>query len=473
MRKLDKFYVDGQWVRPHSSQTLDVVNPANERVCLQMACANEEDVNAAVAAARAAFPSWSKTSAKVRADFLMAIADGMDARADELIDAHVMCMGIPRHQALDFQIAAPIEAVRYFAGLCGSVDEVTEVENVITLREPIGVCVLINPWNYPLMQMVGKFAPAFAAGCTVVAKPAEQTPLPDVIMAEIFHKVGLPAGVFNLLMGQGSDIGGPLCSHPDVDMVSFTGSTAAGIKVAQAAAPTVKRVCQELGGKSPLIITEGADLEAAVTYGVENVMLMGGQTCDALTRMYVPESRYEDAITIAKTVAEAQVIGDPLDDKTTMGPLASSLHRDRVLRHINIGIEEGARLVTGGPERPEGLDVGAYVKPTIFADTTPDMTIVREEIFGPVLCIISCKTIEDAIEAANDTVFGLSSGVFAKDRLEAVSIAKHLEAGQCYIQGGTFSIHAPFGGYKQSGNGREWAEHGLEEYLETKAIICG
>jgi len=446
MRKLDQFFIGGKWVKPQSTQSFDVLNPATDDVCLQMACANERDVDMAVSAARAAFPSWSKTPAEERTRLLMAVADEMDARTEDLIDAHVVCMGIPRHQALDFQIAAPIEAVRYFAGLCSNVDKITETENVTTMREPIGVCVLINPWNYPLMQLIGKVGPALAAGCTVVAKPAEQTPLADVIMAEIFDKVGLPAGVFNLIMGFGADIGGPLCSHPDVDMVSFTGSSAAGVKVAQAAAPTIKRVCQELGGKSPLIITENADLQKAVQYGVENVMLMGGQTCDALTRMYVPDDVYVDAIRIAKNVAEAQTIGDPLDLNTTMGPLASNMHRDRVLRYIDIGIAEGARLVTGGSDRPAGLPFGAYVKPTIFADVTPNMTIAREEIFGPVLCIMPYKTIEEAIELANDSVFGLSSGVYAGDKAEALSIAKHMQAGQCYIQGGAFSIHAPFGG---------------------------
>lgn len=473
MRHLDKFYIDGEWMIPVSGQTLDVINPATEQPCLSMACANEADVEAAIRAARTAFPDWSQTTASHRRELLLAIADEMDARTDDLIDAHTMTMGIPRHQALDFQIAAPIEAVRYYAELCGTVDHVEENGNVTVFHEPIGVCVLINPWNYPLMQMVGKVAPALAAGCTVVAKPAEQTPLSDVIMAEIFHKVGLPKGVFNLVMGIGANIGEQLCSHPDVDMVSFTGSTGAGIKVAQAAAPTVKRVCQELGGKSPLIITADADLEAAVRFGVENVILMGGQTCDALSRMLVPAGKYDDAVAIAKSVAEEQIIGDPLKVETTIGPLASMTHRDRVLRYIGIGIEEGATLITGGTDRPNECPVGAYVKPTLFGDVTPNMTIAREEIFGPVLCIMKYDTLDQAIEIANDTEFGLSSSVYAKDKASAMPIAKQMQSGQCYIQGGAFSIHAPFGGYKQSGNGREWAEAGLHEYLETKAVISG
>ncbi len=456
-----------------SGQTLDVINPATEQPILAMACANEDDVDRAVAAAKAAFPAWSRSPAAERKRLMLAMADALEARAADLIDATVACVGIPRHQAMDFQIGSPIEALRYYADLCGVVDKVETKNNVTIMREPIGVCTLINPWNYPFMQLIGKLAPALAAGCTVIAKPAEQTPLLDIIIAEICETVGLPAGVFNLVTGIGAQIGHRLCAHPDVDMVSFTGSTGAGIKVAQAAAPGVKRVCQELGGKSPFIITDDADLEAAVRYGTENVILMGGQTCDALTRMFVPAGRYEEAVAIAKTVAEEQVIGDPLLPDTTIGPLASMVHRDRVLRYIGIGIDEGARLVTGGLDRPDGLEIGAYVKPTIFADVTPDMTIAREEIFGPVLSILKYETLDEAIKMANDSQFGLSSAVWAKDKSAALKIARQMQAGQCYIQGGYFTIHAPFGGYKQSGNGREWAEHGLEEYLETKAIIAG
>ena len=473
MQKLDRFYINGDWAAPISAQSVPVINPATNTACLSMACAGEDDVVKAIKSAKAAFPDWAASTASLRRDLLLSIADEMEARREDLIDAHTMCMGIPRHQAWDFQIAAPIDAVRYYADLCTHVESIVQQDNITIMKEPIGVCVLINPWNYPLMQMIGKLAPALTAGCTVVAKPAEQTPLPDVIMAEILHKVGLPKGVFNLIMGIGAQIGETLCSHPDVDMVSFTGSTAAGIKVAQAAAPTVKRVCQELGGKSPLIITGDADLSAAIRYGVENVILMGGQTCDALSRMLVPTDKYDEAVQIAKAVISEQIIGDPLDDKTTIGPLASHTHRDRVLNYINIGIDEGANLLAGGPQRPEGCDVGAYVRPTLFGDVTADMQIAREEIFGPVLCIMKYDTIDEAIKIANDTEFGLSSGVYAKDKAAALKIAKHMQSGQCYIQGGTFTIHAPFGGYKQSGNGREWAEDGLSEYLETKAIIAG
>jgi aldehyde dehydrogenase (NAD+) len=320
--------------------------------------------------------------------------------------------------------------------------------------------------------LTGKIAPALAAGCTIVTKPAEQTPIQDFIMAEIFDKVGLPAGVFNLVTGVGKHIGPLLSSHPQVDMVSFTGSTAAGISVASAAAPTVKRVCQELGGKSAMIITQDADLPAAVRYAVENVMANTGQTCNALTRLLIPQSCYDEVLTLAKQFANEQVVGDPLDSDTTMGPMASRRQLDTVLSYIDLGVQEGAKLITGG-RQPDNIDTGTYILPTIFADVTNDMRIAREEIFGPVLCIITYQDIEEAIAIANDSVYGLSSAVYAKDKASALPIAKSMRAGQCYIQGGYFSMHAPFGGYKQSGNGREWGEHGLDEYLESKAIISG
>ena len=473
MRDLHQFYIGGSWAVPNSAQKLEVLNPATEAPCLSMACANDADIEAAIAAARKAAPAWSKSAAQTRQDFLLAAADIMEQRKDDFIDAHVMCMGIPRHQAWDYQVAAPIEAMRYYASLCAEVEAIHTQDNITTMQEAIGVCVLINPWNYPLLQMVGKVAPALAAGCTVIAKPAEQTPLPDVIMAEIFEAIGLPAGVFNLIMGIGANMGPALCAHDAVDMVSFTGSTRAGIEVAQAAAPSVKRVCQELGGKSALIITEDTDFHAAIDYGVHNVMLMGGQTCDALTRMLVPASRYDEAVSIAKGLTEALVMGDPLDPNTDIGPLASLGHRDRVVDYIKLGIAEGAQLITGGPQHPEHCPKGAYVQPTIFGQVRPDMRIAREEIFGPVLCIIAYDDIAQAIAIANDSVFGLSSAVYAKDKASAMMIARHMQSGQCFIQGGVFSVQAPFGGYKQSGNGREWGKAGLHEYLETKAIISG
>jgi aldehyde dehydrogenase (NAD+) len=471
MKQFDKLYINGKWVKSNSTDIIEVVNPATENPCVRVPRGNREDVNAAVAAARRAFNGWAETPAEKRAQIMIAVSDEMQYRSDELIDAHVITMGCPRHLAAELHLDAPIAAMRMYAERAHRMEEVEEKDSVLLYKEPIGVCALINPWNYPLHQLMGKVAPALAAGCTIIAKPATQTPLQDFIMAEIFETVNLPAGVFNLISGSGSDIGPILGSHPGVDMVSFTGSTYAGIKVAQAAAPTVKRVCQELGGKSPYIITEDADLDAAVRYGVEDVMLNTGQTCNALTRMFVPRSRYEEAVKIAKKVAEENIVGNPDDDSVSMGPMASASQKQKVLNYIQTGIAEGARLITGGIDMPPGLQVGAYVRPTIFADVTNNMVIAREEIFGPVLCMIVYDNIEEALEMANDTLYGLASGVYAKNRSSALKIARRIRAGQCYIQGSYFNLEAPFGGFKQSGNGREWGDQAIHEYIETKAII--
>jgi aldehyde dehydrogenase (NAD+) len=468
----DQLYIAGQWQNSHSEQKLWVVNPATEETCASVPNANNADVEAAIAAARAAFDSWSQSSVATRAQLLHNIADEMQLRYKDLIAAHVISMGCPEHLTGAFHVDAAIEAMRYYADLAHKMEEAKYVANISLHKEAIGVCAFINPWNYPLHQLTGKIAPALAAGCTIVTKPAEQTPIQDFIMAEIFDKVGLPAGVFNLVTGVGKHIGPLLSSHPQVDMVSFTGSTAAGINVASAAAPTVKRVCQELGGKSAMIITQDADLPAAVRYAVEDVMANTGQTCNALTRLLIPQSCYDEVLALAKQFANEQVVGDPLDSDTTMGPMASRRQLDTVLSYIDLGIQEGAKLITGG-RQPDNIATGTYILPTIFADVTNDMRIAREEIFGPVLCIITYRDIEEAIAIANDSVYGLSSAVYAKDKTSALPIAKRMRAGQCYIQGGYFSMHAPFGGYKQSGNGREWGEHGLDEYLETKAIISG
>ena len=472
MKQFDKLYINGKWVQPNSIDIIEVVNPATESICACVPNGNREDVNAAVASARRAFDGWAHTPAQKRTEIMHAVADEMQRRAGELIGAHVITMGCPRHLAAGLHVDAPIAAMHNYAERAAQMDTVEEKDNVLVYKEPIGVCALINPWNYPLHQLIGKVAPALAAGCTIIAKPAAQTPLQDFIMAEIFEAVSLPAGVFNLVSGSGSEIGPALSSHPQVDMVSFTGSTYAGIKVAEAAASTVKRVCQELGGKSPYIITEDADLEAAVRYGVEDVMLNTGQTCNALTRMFVPRGCYEKAVGIAKKAAEENIVGDPNDSSVTMGPMASAAQKQIVLNYIKAGIAEGARLVTGGIDMPPGLQVGAYVQPTIFADVTNEMVIAREEIFGPVLCMIVYDNIDEAIEMANDTVYGLASGVYAKNKAGARKIARRIRAGQCYIQGSYFNLEAPFGGFKQSGNGREWGEQAMNEYVEIKAIIA-
>ena len=471
----DQLYIDGQWLAPVQGEQMNVINPANGQVCLTVAKASEQDALLAIAAARKAFVAWSSTAGEVRAQVMENIAQLMRQRYDELVEAHVLTMGCPRAIAGAFHVDAAIEAMDYYASLACGVGQLVKVdEQVQVLHEAVGVCAFINPWNYPLHQLVGKLAPALAAGCTVVAKPAEQTPLADLLMAEICAQAGLPAGVFNVIPGLGPELGPLISSHREVDFVSFTGSTASGIKVAQAAAPSVKRVCQELGGKSPYIITENADLAAAVRYGVEDVMGNTGQTCNALTRMFVPDSCYDEAVAIAVAVASEQVLGDPSDEATTMGPLASKVQLEKVRHYLQLGEQEGAVLACGGLEFPEGCDPeGFFVLPSIFSEVSNDMAIAQQEIFGPVLCMIRYQDIEMAIEWANDTPYGLSSGVWAGDSDEAIAIGRRIRAGQCYIQGGYFTIAAPFGGYKQSGNGREWGRQALEEYLETKAIIAG
>lgn len=471
MKLYDKLYINGSWVASSTNDFADVVNPADNSVCARTPLANEDDVIHAIEAARAAFPAWSATSGSERAAYINAAADVMERRIDDFTNAISDTMGCPRHLARNMQVKGAINSFRSFADLAVKMEETEDHGNFYIVKEAVGVCTLINPWNYPLSQLSGKMGPALAAGCTMILKPAEQTPLQDLLMAEVFDEVGLPAGVFNVTTGIGSKLGNVLCGHPEVDMVSFTGSTAAGVKISNAAAPSIKRVCLELGGKSPYIITEDADLEAAVRYGVEDVMVNSGQTCTALTRMLVPQSRYQEAQQIAKQIAEENVVGSPLNETSSMGPMSSASQRQTVLDYIHKGIKEGATVLTGGAEMPADLAQGCYVRPTIFADVNNQMTIACEEIFGPVLCMIPYQDIDEAVQIANDTVYGLSSGVYAKDRDAALAIARRLRAGQCYIQGGCFTTEAPFGGYKQSGNGREWGKEGLMEYVELKAVI--
>jgi len=372
--------------------------------------------------------------------------------------------------AAEFQVDPLAIICESFAEKAREMEEHKEVGNSIIVKEPIGVCAMINPWNYPVWQMIGKVAPAIAAGCTMVVKAASQTPSHLFIFAEICDAVGLPAGVFNMVHGSGREIGATLSEHPEVDMVTFTGSTAAGIQVSKAAAPTVKRVCLELGGKSPFIITEEADLDAAINFGISDVMVNTGQTCNAMTRMIVHESRYEEAVELAKSAAEALVVGDPNDPDVFVGPMSSAGQKQSVLDFISQAISDGARLVTGGTDMPAGLSTGNYVLPTIFADVTNDMNIAQEEVFGPVLVMIKYSTVDQAIEIANDTPYGLAAAVWAGDKDKATSIARKIEAGQVAINGGEANHEAPFGGYKESGNGREFGTEGLHEYCELKAM---
>ncbi|MFV8782867.1 aldehyde dehydrogenase family protein [Microbulbifer sp. SA54] len=471
MANHNKIYVDGRWTASSSSAWLEVINPANESPITRVPAGSAADVALAVEAAARAFDTWANTPASERRALLLRIADLMQARRGDLIRAVSESMGCPLHIAGWLQVDGPIAAMRLFAEHTGITEETAEHGHSLVWREAVGVCGFINPWNYPLHQFVGKVGAALAAGCTMVVKPSEQTPLQDYLMAEIFHEAGLPAGVFNLVPGRGTEVGRALCEHPLVDMLSFTGSTRAGIEIAKACAPTVKRVTQELGGKSPYIITEDCDFTAAVRYGVDDVMINSGQTCTALTRMLVPQSRYDEALDIIRTrVAEIEV---GMGENAFMGPLSSARQWQQVQDYIRIGLEEGATLVCGGVGKPDGIAEGYFARPTVFAHVTNDMRIAREEIFGPVLCVIAYDDLDQAVAIANDTPYGLSSGVYAKDQQQALKIARRIRAGLCFVNGGEFNYRAPFGGYKQSGNGREFSHHGVEEFTEIKSAQLG
>ncbi|MDD2058044.1 aldehyde dehydrogenase family protein [Pseudomonas sp. GD03860] len=469
MREYSRLFIDGRWQQPVGQGMAEVIDPASEAVAGKVPLGNEADVDRAVDAARRAFVDWSRTPSSVRAGFIRALADQMKTRADEMAAVITHELGMPVQWCRPVQVDGPIVGLEQYVELAGLMDEVREVGNSLVYREAVGVCAFINPWNYPLHQLIGKLAPALAAGCTVVVKPSQETPLHAFLLAEMIEAIGLPAGVFNLVSGPGSKVGEALARHPQVDMVSFTGSTGAGVRVSQAAAPSVKRVCLELGGKSPLLITADADLEAAVRHGVQDVMINSGQTCTALTRMLLPVSRYTEALQIAEDEARGLVMGDPQDPRSFLGPMCSAGQRRTVRDYIRIGQEEGARLLCGGETAP-GFERGFYVPPTLFADVDNRMRIAQEEIFGPVLCLIPYADEAEGIALANDSPFGLSSAVWAGSREKALQLGRQLRAGQCFVNGGAFNYQAPFGGYKQSGNGREWGEEGLGEFVEVKAI---
>jgi aldehyde dehydrogenase (NAD+) len=470
MRTYNKFYINGEWVEPIGKETSEVINPATGEISARVPYGNSEDVDAAVTAARNAFDSWSRTSAAERADFLRKLAIEGEKRNADLTQTIIDELGMPVQNAAEYQVDPLAIICESFADKARLMEETKEVGNSVIVKEPIGVCAMINPWNYPIWQMIGKVAPAIAAGCTMIVKAASQTPSHVFIFAEMCEAVGLPAGVFNMIHGRGREIGAALSSHPEVDLVTFTGSTAAGIQVTNSAAPDVKRVCLELGGKSPFIITEEADLDAAMAFGINDVMVNTGQTCNALTRMVIHESVYDEAVELAKVNAEALVVGDPTDPAVFVGPMSSAGQKQTVLDFIDQAVADGARLVTGGTDTPEGLSTGYYVAPTVFADVTNDMAIAQEEVFGPVLVMIKYSTIDQAVEIANDTPYGLASAVWAGDKDKATAIARRIRAGQCAINGGDPNHEAPFGGYKESGNGREFGEEGLHEYCELKAM---
>ena len=466
-----KFYIDGEWVDPATPATLDVINPTTEAPFATISMGSATDVEKAVAAAKTAFESFSKTSVQERMELLGAILGEYTKRYDEIAAAISTEMGAPiwlskAAQAATGQahFATTLELLKTYAW--------EEKKGAYLLRkEPVGVCGLITPWNWPINQISCKVAPALAAGCTMVLKPSEVAPVNAILLAEILDAAGVPKGVFNLVNGDGPGVGEAMSSHPDIHMMSFTGSTRAGILVAKAAADTVKRVAQELGGKSANIVLEDADLQTAVAGGVSQVMTNSGQSCNAPTRMLVPKAKHDEALQIAKAAAEGVKPGDPFTDGTVIGPVVSEVQFEKIQGLIQKGIDEGATLVAGGTGRPDGLNAGYFVKPTVFGDVNNDMTIAREEIFGPVLSILPYDTEAEAIEIANDTPYGLSGYVQSGSVDHAVEVASQIRTGNVHINGSGPDFGAPFGGYKQSGNGREWGELGFEEFLETKAMF--
>ena len=469
MREALKFYIDGKWTAPVEPRSLDVVNPATEKVCGKVALGSAADVDKAVKAARRAFGTWSQSTREQRIALFEKILEQYQKRAAHLAAALTEEMGAPTALANGFQVqlgaghvSKAIEVLKTFAF------EEPRGETLI-VKEPIGVCGLITPWNWPMNQIAVKVFPALATGCTMVLKPSEISPFTGQIFAEILDAAGVPAGVFNLVQGDGPGVGAALSRHPDVDMISFTGSTRAGIEIAKNAAPTVKRVTQELGGKGPNIVLDDVAFAVNVSGGVASMMLNSGQTCSAPSRMLVPKNRMDDAIRIAKEAAAQVTVGDPRGN-FTIGPMSSKAQFEKVQALIQKGVDEGATLVAGGTGRPQGLSKGYYVRPTVFANVRSDMTIAREEIFGPVLCILGYDDIDHAVEIANDTVYGLAGYVAAADLERARAVARRLRTGWVSINNG-FDFGCPFGGYKQSGNGREWGEFGLHEYLEIKGIL--
>ncbi len=470
MQVHDKLYINGQWTAPAGSKSIDVINAATEEVMGRIPEGVQADIDAAVAAARAAFESWSATSPAERAAYLSKIQEGLKARTDEISRLIAGEVGMPLKLAGMIQVGSPTAIFGLYAKLLGSFGFEEKVGTSLVIREPVGVVGAITPWNYPLHQIAAKVAPALAAGCTVVLKPSEVAPLNAFALAEIIHAAGLPAGVFNLVTGYGPVVGEALVKHPEVDMVSFTGSTRAGKRVSELASGTVKKVALELGGKSASVILDDADLAAAVKGTINACFLNSGQTCSAHTRMLVPESKYEEAAKLALELTKGFSVGDPFGGQAKLGPLASAAQRERVRNYINKGMEEGAELLAGGPDAPEGLAKGYYVKPTVFGKVNPNSTIAQEEIFGPVLSIIAYKDEDEAVRIANGTPYGLAGGVWSKDEERAKKVAKRIRAGQVDINGGPFNLQAPFGGFKQSGNGRELGRFGLDEFLEYKSL---
>ncbi len=470
MKHYNSLFIEGQWRAPHGQTHEDVINPATEQVIGSICMGDALDADAAVQAAARAFDGWAATAPAERSAWLAKIHEALKARGEEIAMLISQEVGSPLGFSRFAQAGLPIASFGMAAQQLASYDFSASVGNSEVLREPVGVVACITPWNYPLHQIAAKVAPALAAGCTVVLKPSEVAPLNAFLLAEVIEAVGLPAGVFNLVTGLGPVVGEALASHPGVDMVSFTGSTRAGRRVGELASQSIKRVALELGGKSASIILDDADLSKAVPGALQACFINSGQTCSAHTRLLVPEVRYEEVAALATAAARAFKLGDPFDPEMHLGPLVSSAQRERVRQYIARGVEEGAELLVGGAEAPPSLPTGYYVSPTVFGRVTPDMTIAREEIFGPVLSILCYRDEDDAVRIANDSVYGLGGGVWGADLARAKAVARRLRTGQVDINGGAFNLLAPFGGYKQSGNGRELGGYGLEEFMEYKSL---
>ncbi len=465
----EQLYIGGEWVQPNGVGEIEVINPATEKTIGSVPVGNSIDVENAVSAARTAFNSWSQSPIEDRMKILNDLSAALKENTEELAQTITAEVGTPIGYSRMAMVGTPRVVSRSYAKMLEGFEWEKEVRNSLIVKEPVGVCAFITPWNFPLHQIIGKVAPAIAAGCTMILKPSKEAPLNAFLLADILHEIGLPAGVFNLVSGHGSEVGEILSAHPDVDMVSFTGSTSAGVRVSQAAAPTIKRVTLELGGKSANVILDDADVIRAAKGAIGACYQNSGQTCSALTRLIIPNSHKEEIIEIVSNRVNGYTPGDPLDDSTRCGPMVSAKQQQSVLSYIESGIEEGAQLIAGGKGLPEGCSTGYFVRPTAFSNVTPDMKIWQEEIFGPVLVITTYETEEEALVLANDSIYGLSGGVWGSE-IRALEFAKKMRTGQVSINGGPFNISAPFGGYKQSGNGRELGINGLEEFLEIKAI---
>lgn len=472
MEVRSQHYIGGKWVKASDAETIEVINPATEEVAGLIASGKKADADQAVSAARASFPAWSETPVETRKGYMQKIHQGLVERCEDIALTITTEVGMPIKLSRLIQARLPATVLGSYLSLMDEFSFSEKIGNSLIVKEPVGVAACITPWNYPLHQIVAKLAPALAAGCTVVVKPSEVAPLSAFILAEIVAAAGLPPGVFNLVAGYGDTVGEALAGHPDVDLVSFTGSLRAGRRVGELACAGIKRVSLELGGKSPSIILEDADLAAAVKGTVNSCFLNSGQTCAALTRMLVPESLYPQVSALAAEIAAGFTVGDPLSEKTKLGPLVSASQRERVRNYIREGVSEGAELLSGGPEAPAGQERGFFAKPTVFGRVTPEMTIAREEIFGPVLSVMSYRDVDEAVRIANGTEYGLSAAVWSADQEKAMLVAGRLRSGQVDLNGGAFNPLAPFGGFKQSGRGRELGKYGLEEFLELKSIQC-